>query len=186
MDGVVLYNPIRIFRPWIVVVKKLLGKDRKEKTFYVPKTKVEEFLWNILHKTSYKIADGLDLLKYLKDEGIIEPYLITARYKSLEKDFNDTMEKLKARHLFKVYVHNTQNEQPHLFKERMIKKYNLDMFIDDNWDIVEHLSQVLPSEKVTIVWLSNFFDRGIDYPYKVFSLKEFLLSFKHMEHEKQK
>ncbi|MCS6956674.1 MAG: hypothetical protein NZM02_02405, partial [Patescibacteria group bacterium] len=51
MDGVLLYNPARIFRPIIFFLKKFLLK-RDVNKFYYPKTKLEKLIWLFLHKTS--------------------------------------------------------------------------------------------------------------------------------------
>jgi beta-phosphoglucomutase-like phosphatase (HAD superfamily) len=173
LDGVLLENPIRIFRPWIATLKKLLGKTSKEPTFYVPKTKLEEWLWALLHKTSYKIAPGLDILQELIKSGRVEAYIITARYKSLEKDFNKEIEHLEKLVNFKHIQLNKSNTQPHKYKEEHVKHLELDYFIDDNWDIAEHLDKQLGTTK-KIFWLTNMFDKGIPYKYKVHNLKEFL------------
>jgi hypothetical protein len=53
----------------------------------------------------------------------------------------------------------------------MIEKLQLDYFIEDNWGVVQKLSQKLTG-KTKIIWLSNYFDRNIVYPYKFFNLKE--------------
>ena len=50
---------------------------------------------------------------------------------------------------------NEKDEQPHEFKERMIKELKLDIFVEDNLDIVRHLRKTTPSH---IVWVYNLFD----------------------------
>src|SRR3989338_7674259 len=54
-----------------------------------------------------------------------------------------------------------KNEQPQIVKETMIKKLALDIFVEDNWDIVKHLKS-----KTKIFWIYNILDRNIDYKYK--------------------
>lgn len=58
---------------------------------------------------------------------------------------------------------NADDEQPHEFKERMIHKLRLDMYIEDNFDIVEHISK---NPKVQIVWIYNILDRHIQFSKK--------------------
>jgi len=51
----------------------------------------------------------------------------------------------------------------------MINKLDLDIFVEDNWDIVKHLK--MKNEKLKIYWIYNIFDRSINYKYKFSSLK---------------
>jgi hypothetical protein len=51
----------------------------------------------------------------------------------------------------------------------MIKKLNLDIFVEDNWDIVKYLKNI---KKTKIFWIYNLLDKKIKYQYKFKSLKE--------------
>lgn len=174
LDGVLLYNPARIIRPFISLAKKILFK-KKELRFYYPKSKLEKIIWAIFHKSSIFIAPGLEDIKKLAKTGQLELYIITARYSFLKKDFEKWLKKINADKSFKGYFYNKQDEQPHLFKEKMIKKLNLDVFVEDNWDIVQHLSEKLKSR---IYWIYNIFDKKIDYQHKQPHLKKFIEELK--------
>ena len=52
----------------------------------------------------------------------------------------------------------------------MIKDLDLDVFVEDNWGIVEYLSPKFRRTK--IAWIYNLLDRTIPYPYKFPSLKK--------------
>jgi cytochrome c len=58
----------------------------------------------------------------------------------------------------------------------MIKKLNLDIFVEDNWDIAKYLknqnSKLKTGKKTKIFWIYNLLDRNIKYRYKFSSLKE--------------
>jgi hypothetical protein len=58
----------------------------------------------------------------------------------------------------------------------MIKKLNLDIFVEDNWDIAKYLktqnSKLKTEKKTKIFWIYNLLDRNIKYWYKFSSLKE--------------
>lgn len=170
MDGVLLYNPARIVRPLISLVKRKMNLiDRDELEFFVPKPGLQQTMWDFVHKSSCFIAPGFNEIMKLRDEGLIEPYLITARFAHLEKDFNRWMKKMNADTVFVEHIMNYQDEQPHLFKEKMIKKLKLDCFIEDNLDIVGHLDKVCSETK--IYWITNILDKGYEYPSKFLSLK---------------
>lgn len=176
MDGVLLYNPARIIRPFISLLKKKKVLERKELEFYVPHPGWEEFFWEMLHKSSFCLAPGYKQILQLRKQNLIEPYLITARFNHLKKDYLKWKKRMKADEVFKQCFINDQDEQPHLFKERMIKELKLDVFVEDNWDIVHYLDQMSSlankKNKPKIIWVSNIFDHKIKYFHKVTSLKQ--------------
>jgi FMN phosphatase YigB (HAD superfamily) len=169
LDGVLLYNPLRIIRPLIALLKKKqIGIERKELEFFVPRKRWEEIMWEMFHRSSLFIAPGYKRITQLKKQNLIEPYLITGRFAHLNQDFERWKKRMKADDLFVGTYLNLQDEQPHVFKERMIKELDLDIFIEDNWDIVKYLAEQLANKK--IFWISNLFDRQQQYQYKFLSL----------------
>lgn len=170
LDGVILYNPIRIVRPIFSVFRKLF-LHKKKSAFYIPKTRLEKLLWLLVHKSSLFVAPGVEDLQQLIKQGKVEAYIITGRYDSLKTDFEKWMERIEAKKYFKQYLHNSKEEQPFQFKKRMIKKFNLDIFVEDNWDIIQLLNHD-PKMKTKIFWIHNALDQTIPYPYKFPSLKK--------------
>ncbi|GIW64652.1 MAG: hypothetical protein KatS3mg092_0585 [Patescibacteria group bacterium] len=75
---------------------------------------------------------------------------------------------------FPVGITMKKNQQPYDFKAQMIKKLNLDIFVEDNWDIVKKLKVKSQKSKVKtkIFWICNLLDRNIKYQYKFKNLKE--------------
>lgn len=167
LDGVLLYNPARIARHPVEIFKRAFFPKRLHK-FYIPSSEAEKLMWRVFHWSSLFIAPGFAEIKKLSREGKIEPYIVTARFDFLEPDFNNWIKKMRIHDSFKGTFLNKKNEQPHIFKEKVVKKLGLDIFIDDNWDIVEHLSKTTPAKTF---WIYNIFDRKIDYPHRFPSLK---------------
>lgn len=174
LDGVILYNPIRVARPIIAFFKSIFFNHKKPLFFYYPKTKIEKLFWKILHLSSLFPAPGVNEIKKLVKEKKIKAYLITGRYSFLENDFQQWIKKLKLKNFFEGIYFNKNDLQPHLFKEKMIKKLNLDIYIEDNWDIVNYLQKTLAnsnSKKTKIFWVYNLLDIRKKYQYKFSSLK---------------
>jgi glycosyltransferase involved in cell wall biosynthesis len=173
LDGVLLYNPIRIYRPAVAFVKRHILK-RKKTRFFVPTSPFQQWLFTQMHKTSFLIAPGFERIKRLTDAGIIEPYLVTARFAFLKTDLDYWLKKMDADSVFKACYYNAQNEQPHLFKARMIQELNLEMFVEDNWDIVERVNRIVRPSKPDFIcwWVSNIMDSGIPYAHKALSLNQ--------------
>lgn len=172
LDGVILYNPIRTFRPiasFFKFLKPYLFHEKSE-SFYFPHSRLEKFIWRELHKTSFCIADGFQDISKLAKKGLFDAYLITSRYDFLKPDFDYWIKKLDAKNVFKGYYYNKTNMQPNEYKHHMIKKLRLDYFVEDNWGVIQRLNGSL--KKIKILWLSNILDRNIAYSYKFFHLKE--------------
>lgn len=171
LDGVILDNPIRIFR--LIAKKFKFIKPvifRQEKApFYYPNTKVEKFIWRLLHKTSWRINPAIKKIKSLVDRKKINAYLITGRYSFLKADSKIWLEKLKSLKIFQDFYFNNKDLQPNEFKAQMIKKLKLDIYVEDNWDIIEKLNS---HTKAKIFWITNFFDKRIPYTYKFNNLNE--------------
>ena len=176
LDGVLLYNPARIIRPIISLIKHIFSK-RKRLSFYYPKSPFKQWLWRLFHKSSIFIAPGIGDIRELVRHKKIEAYIITARYSFLGKELTEWIKKNKFDTVFAAVYYNKEDEQPHLFKERMIKKLNLQVFVEDNYDIVDHLSK---KKLARILWIYNIFDRGIAYPHKFGYLKKAVDSIKEM------
>src|SRR3989338_834487 len=168
LDGVLLYNPARVARMPVTLIKKILT-HKSEIKFYTPKSRAEKIIWRILHWSSILPASGLDEIKKLVSSGKIEAYLISGRYSFLESDLKWWLNKLKLVGHFTGIHFNKMDEQPHLFKENMIKKLNLDIFVEDNYDIVSHLTKK-SNEKT--YWIYNLLDHFIRHQYKFSHLQQ--------------
>lgn len=176
MDGVILYNPSRIFRSLISRSKKAHLFPRKELEFYHPSSNLEKFLWLMVHKSSFKLADGFKDLEELALNGNFELYVVSARFACLQSDTKKWQRIINRKNIFKEIYFNDHDEQPHMFKKRMIEKLKLDYFVEDNWDVASYLAK--NQKKVQVWWLSNFFDQAIDYPHKFFFFNDVVLKIK--------
>ena len=162
LDGVLLYNPARIARPVIVFIKKIFFKKEVNK-FHYPKTNLQKLVWLTFHKIVFGPATGYEELKKLIKAKRIKAYIITGRNESLKNDFNRWMKKLEANKYFSGCYFNDKNEQPYLFKEKMIKKLNLDIYVEDNWDIVRNINSKfeIRNSNLKIFWIYNIRTRRI-------------------------
>ena len=176
LDGVILYNPIRFVRPIAKLLKPLKSfiLKQKEEFFYYPESNVEQFLFRLLHKTSFMPDLALKDIKKLVMANKIKAYIITGRYSFLKKDYEIWLKKIKAKTIFIKCYQNQNDLQPNEFKEIMIKKLNLDVYVEDNWDIVQKLNHQSASWRTKIFWLTNILDRHIPYSYKFTNLKKAL------------
>lgn len=172
LDGVILYNPIRILRPFAKKILKPIKASffhQKKEAFYQPKSDLEKFIWRVIHLTSFKLNKGYGDLRSLSKNKKIKFYLITGRYGFLKDDYEVWLKKIGANEVFEACYINSQSIQPNMFKEKMIKKLKLDVYVEDNWDIIEKLNHHTGAE---ILWMTNLVDRMIPYRNKFNDLTE--------------
>jgi hypothetical protein len=157
LDGVLFFNPLRIVRRPLEIFKTVVLQDHK-KDFYIPKSWLMRQIWRLVHMSSLRPAKGWKAIQTLRERGLIAPYLITARFSCLQQDFET----------FVACINNSHDEQPHLFKERMVKDLGIQIFVEDNWSIVKHLSQ---NTDAKALWITNLMDLDIEYPQKYLDLQ---------------
>lgn len=169
-DGVLYYNPARVIRPVIYFVKKYLLKKRVDR-FYIPKNNLAKKIIKLLHKSSFKPNKGFDDFKALLNNPYYQIYIITARFDFIKDDITHILKQNKINSKkIKAVFQNTDNQQPHIFKETLVKKLKLDYFVEDNWDIVKHLKKTTSTK---IVWIYNLVDwLFVNYQPRAKDLKE--------------
>lgn len=162
-DGVIAYNPARLLRSPISLIKThFLGVQKIR--FFVPKNSFERSLWSLAHESSMFPALGVTRLRILVGEGRIEAHLVTSRFGFLEPNLRRFLKFWQLENVFSSITLNHKEEQPHVFKERMIRIKKFQYFIEDNWDIVSYLKKKNISTEVH--WIYNIFDRNKVYPHK--------------------
>lgn len=172
-DGVVAYNPARLARLPIALVKQHILKTR-DVTFFVPKTPLQRSLWALAHESSMFPAKGASILRALTASGTIEAHLVTSRFPFLEPNLYAFLKRWNLLSCFTSITLNTKEEQAHLYKERIIRTRKFDHFVEDNWDIVDHLYG--SHLKTNIHWIYNMLDRNrvcpLKHPYLEHALKQ--------------
>ncbi len=158
-DGVVAYNPFRVIRAPVTFFKRKILKRRGTR-FFVPVAPWQKFVWRILHESSVFPASGTELLKEMAKNPKYEFHLITARYSFLRGDLDRWLLKNNLTGMFASINSNEKDEQPHLFKEKVVNSLKLDYFVEDNLDIVAHLRV---KNQTLILWIYNIIDRAL-YP----------------------
>lgn len=168
-DGVVLYNPARVLRPFLGYLR---GKKKQngstQLVFYHPKKNLERWFWWLAHQSSLFPARGLQQVRQMVSENKIEAYVITGRSTFLKSDFERRLKSIHARQFIKQSFISESDEQPHEFKAKMINSLKLDCYVEDNWNIAQYL---VTNTKARIFWISNVADFHFTYPDKYLSFE---------------
>lgn len=150
-DGVVAYNPARVARHPISLFKQhVLGIHTVK--FFVPKNSFERAFWSLAHESSMFPALGVSYLRNVVKERVVEAHLLTSRFGFLEPNLRRFLRRWNLTDTFKTVTLNTHEEQPHMFKERIIRAKKFDYYVEDNWDIVSHLvAKKVPSKSTGFI-----------------------------------
>lgn len=163
-DGVVTYNPMRIARLVVSFFKHKVLKIRKL-GFFVPKNEWQKWFYRMgIVWPSFCPARGTRLLKILAKSSKYQFYLLSGRYGFTKNETYRWLKKYRLADEFKTIFMNENNEQPHRFKEKIIKREKFDYFIEDNLDIVRDLNN--KSIKTEVYWIYNILDGWRDYQEK--------------------
>ena len=158
-DGVVVYDPVRIVRAPVKWFKKNVLKSNKL-SFFVPKNRWQRWAWRIVFASSIWPAKGVNLLREMGRNKHFELHLVTGRFDFMNSHLENWLAKYGISGAFKS-VNINRLEQPHIYKEGIIKKLKLDYFIEDNLDVVLYLS---PRVKAKVLWIYNILDAHKNYP----------------------
>jgi len=153
LDGVIIGKPP-------LMSKKLLerlfkGGCGKGLHYRFPKNKLEQRIRILSHFWLIRpaIKKNVIAIKKLVKNKNVRIYAVSSRYSFLKKRTEQWFAKRKLNNLFEKFYLNIDDEQPHIFKEKMIKKLKLDYFLDDDPAIVKYLKRKV--KKTEIVWVEN-------------------------------
>lgn len=98
------------------------------------------------------IKDNLEFLRRIskKDNRL---YLISSRFKFLEKRTAKLVKRYGLDKIFDEMYFNFENAQPHIFKNEIIKKLDLDLYIDDDLSLIKHVAK--DNAKTRFFWLKT-------------------------------
>lgn len=167
-DGVILYNPLRVIRPLMSYLKLKKVVKRDQLVFFTPHTSWQSAAWWLAHQSSLFPAQGLNKLRPLIASGQIEAHLITGRYPQLAADVHRKLRLFGLTDIFASVNTMPTVQQPHMYKEEMIRLLKLDIFVEDNYDIAAYLTGKSTAE---LFWVSNALDKHIVFARKFKSVQ---------------
>lgn len=147
LDGVIIDKPPLI--PKILI--ELLFKGKAKRLHYrFPRTRIEQLIRKISHIYFFRpaIKANLDLIKRAAGTEKCNVVAISSRYSFLERETHLWLKKRKLDKVFCEIHLNLKNEQPHIFKKKVLERIKPDIFVEDDKLIVEYLKKQLPQQKV--------------------------------------
>lgn len=146
LDGLFVDKPPLIPRR---LIEWLFRGSSRNLHYRFPKTKLEKTIRKVSHHSIFRpqIKKNLEFLKKISQEKKYQLYLISARYSFLEERTHQWLKKSKIDNFFEKIFLNLKDEQPHFFKEKVIKDLKVDFFVDDDLPLISYLATALPRVK---------------------------------------
>ena len=146
------------------------GKVNHELKYRIP-SRTEQIIRIFSHYPLFRppITKNLSYVKSLALANKNKYYLVSSRFGFLKKRTDNLIKRHNLDKIFNAMYFNYENKQPHQFKNEIIKKLDLDMFVDDDLQLLEYLIEKNP--KIKFFWLNNMFSKP---------LKKNLFAIKHI------
>jgi len=153
LDGVVIDKPY--FVPVFLMDLLVRGRKDQKLVYRYPNTAVERIIRILSHHPLLRcpIEKNITLIKELYKSRKYKLYVVSSRYSFLQKRTKEWFEYYKMRKFFERIYINTENEQPHLYKEKMINKLMLKVFIDDDKPLLNYLKGKV--KNVDLIYVSD-------------------------------
>jgi len=135
-------------------------KDNHELKYRIP-SRIEQIIRIFSHYPIFRppITQNLNFVRNLTLSNKNKYYLISSRFGFLKKRTDKLIKRYNLNKIFNAMYFNYENKQPHQFKNEVIKKLNLDMFIDDDLQLLEYLTDKNP--KTNFFWLNKKISRPL-------------------------
>lgn len=99
------------------------------------------------------ISKNITAMQQIVKNKNVETYVISSRFSFLREKTHEWNKKNNMQNYFKEMFFNFQDEQPHVFKERIIRQAKINKFIDDDLDLLSYLAKRNPN--VEFYWINN-------------------------------
>lgn len=136
-------------------IDRLYKRKTQENLFYRIPSRTEQLLRLATHTKHFRkpIKENINVLEELKKDKKNKYYLITGRFGFLKKKTEAFINKHNFDKIFDGMYFNYENQQPHHFKDTIIKFLHIDKYVDDDKDLLTYLSQHNP--KTVFFWLNK-------------------------------
>jgi len=155
LDGVIVGKPPLVPKGLLEFLTKKPANSSLH--FRFPKSLFEQYVRKFSHFYLFRppLWRNVNFIKKLSPKKY-ELYIISGRYSFLTSETDLWLKKRGLGDFFKAVFINLGNEQPHLFKARVIEDLNLDYFFEDDEEIVSFLEENNPHLRIYYVNGENF------------------------------
>jgi phosphoglycolate phosphatase-like HAD superfamily hydrolase len=148
LDGIIVDKPPLI--PKKVLEWLFRGNVDNHLHYRFPRSKIEQIIRKLSHFYLFRppIKENIAFINRLAQKPGYELYIVSGRYSFLKKETANWLGKRGLNSVFKKVYLNKSNDQPHLFKEEVLKDLKADIFVDDDEALCDYLAQKLKATKI--------------------------------------
>lgn len=147
LDGVIIGKPPFVPKEFI---EWLYRSHKSKKLRYRYPGKIEECIRWLSHIPLLRppLIENIEALQIFKKNNNCRIVAISSRFKFLEGRTYAWFRKHNIEDLFDEVYLNLENDQPHFFKEKMLKTLRMDYLIDDDIRLVRYLKKNAHNTKI--------------------------------------
>lgn len=136
------------------LIDTLYKKKSSKRLLYRYPSPFEQRLRKLSHHPILRpgIKENIDFLKSIP-KAKNKLYLISSRFGFLEAETTRIMQNLELDAIFDEVYFNFENKQPHEFKQAIINKLHLDIYVDDDFELVKYIAK--HNKKTQFYWLTK-------------------------------
>ncbi|HUV72634.1 MAG TPA: hypothetical protein VMW25_06530 [Clostridia bacterium] len=171
LDGIIIDKPP--FVPKALLEWLFRGTFIHQLQYRFPQNRLEQLIRKLSHFYLFRppLTQNITLIKKIAQDKRFLVFGVSGRYSFLEKETKIWLKKRKLASLFRQVFLNLKNEQPHLFKEKILRKIKADIFVDDDKLLADYLAQKL---KQTKIYYYSKYNEQCRWAKTISSLKEVL------------
>ncbi len=137
------------------IIDRLYKKKANGQLIYRIPNKPEQMLRLLIHHPFLRqpIKENVEFMKDLASKNTHKHYLISSRLGFLKEKTLHLVKKHQLNKLFEDLYFNFENKQAHIFKNEIIQKLKIDMYVDDDLHLLKYLAQ--NNAKTKFFWLNK-------------------------------
>ncbi len=149
-----------------LIPSALIDRLYKEKgdgaLLYRIPSRPEQFIRLLTHYSLFRqpIVENIKFIKSLPRGNKNKYFLISSRFGFLKNRTEEIVKKHQFDKVFYGMFFNFGNQQPHLFKDEVVKKLKLNRYVDDDLSLLKFLSQNNP--KIKFFWLNKRINQPLE------------------------
>ena len=142
------------FIPSSLIDRLYKKKNTNVVTYRIP-SKPEQIFRVMTHHPLLRpiIDENMTFLKNLRKKNHHKHYLISSRFGFLKKRTETLVKKHSFDKIFDGLFFNYEDEQPHIFKDKIIKKLTIHRYVDDDLELLEYLLAI--NKQTIFFWLNK-------------------------------
>lgn len=136
------------------LIDRLYKKKSSHMVSYRIPSKPEQVFRKMTHHPLLRpiITENMMFIKALRKKNTHRHYLISSRFSFLKKRTEQLVKNHQFDKIFDGLFFNFKDEQPHIFKDKVIKKLTIHRYVDDDLKLLEYL---LTKNKQTVFFWFN-------------------------------